>query len=166
MFCLANRSSFGSTVVFTAPRLARAVETTEHKKGQVTMKAATIAMALAMAAAALNLRAQDAGGPPPREGDGPGGRGAGVGGPGGEHKRPMPPLIAALDANSDGVIDADEIAKAPESLKKLDKNGDGKLTPEECMPPRPQGGPGGEARHGGQGGQNKEGRAQPPALEK
>ncbi|MGB8167452.1 MAG: YHYH protein [Chthoniobacteraceae bacterium] len=42
-----------------------------------------------------------------------------------------PPQIEALDLNKDGVIDAEEIAKAPQSLKVLDKNGDGKLTPDE-----------------------------------
>lgn len=62
----------------------------------------------------------------------------------------MPPLIAALDANHDGVIDADEIANAPAALKKLDKNGDGKLTMDELRPPRPEGGPdrGGPERGG------------------
>ena len=37
----------------------------------------------------------------------------------------------ALDLNQDSVIDADELAKATESLKKLDKDGDGKLSEEE-----------------------------------
>lgn len=41
------------------------------------------------------------------------------------------PIIAALDANHDGVIDAAEISNAPAALKKLDKNGDGKLTRQE-----------------------------------
>ena len=52
-------------------------------------------------------------------------------------RRPRPPIIAALDLNHDGIISADEIAKAPESLKRLDKNGDGQLTPDELRPPRP-----------------------------
>ena len=65
------------------------------------------------------------------------------GGPGGQGQRPPPsPVIEALDANHDGVIDADEIANAPAALKKLDKNGDGKLTQDELRPPRPDGGPG------------------------
>ena len=50
----------------------------------------------------------------------------------------MPAIVAALDANHDGVIDADEIANASAALKTLDKNGDGKLTPDEFMGPRPQ----------------------------
>jgi len=50
-------------------------------------------------------------------------------------------VAITLDANGDGVIDADEIANAPAALAKLDKNGDGKLTVEEIMGPRP-GGPG------------------------
>ncbi len=48
------------------------------------------------------------------------------------------PLIQALDANHDGVIDANEIANAIEALKSLDKNGDGKLTPDEYMPKPPK----------------------------
>jgi hypothetical protein len=66
-----------------------------------------------------------------------------------EGRRPMMPLIRALDTNQDGEISADEISKAAESLKTLDKNSDGKLTREEYMPPRPPGGPGGPGRPDG-----------------
>jgi hypothetical protein len=58
------------------------------------------------------------------------------GGPGG-HRHPEPPIVAALDTNHDGVIDANEIANASAALKTLDKNGDGELTPDELRPPRP-----------------------------
>jgi Ca2+-binding EF-hand superfamily protein len=44
------------------------------------------------------------------------------------------PLMAALDANHDGVISADELAHASEALKTLDKNSDGQLTPDEYRP--------------------------------
>ncbi len=54
-------------------------------------------------------------------------------------QRPRMPLIEALDPDQDGIIDAEEIAKASESLKKLDRNGDGKLTPDEFRPQRPTG---------------------------
>lgn len=54
-------------------------------------------------------------------------------------RRPRPPLIAALDANGDGIIDAKEIANAPAALLTLDKNGDGQLTPNEWRPQRPAG---------------------------
>jgi hypothetical protein len=56
---------------------------------------------------------------------------------------PLPPIIQALDANGDGVVDATEIANAPAALKTLDKNGDGQLTRDELRPPRPpqDGGP-------------------------
>ncbi|HTI73112.1 MAG TPA: phospholipid-binding protein, partial [Candidatus Limnocylindria bacterium] len=68
----------------------------------------------------------------------------------------------ALDLNHDGVIDADEIAQASASLKKLDKNGDGKLTPDELRPPRPAG-PGGPGGPGGQGRpEGPEGEGRPP----
>jgi len=49
------------------------------------------------------------------------------------------PEFSTLDANGDGVIDETEIGNASVALKKLDKNGDGKLTPEELRPPRPDG---------------------------
>jgi hypothetical protein len=70
---------------------------------------------------------------PPRPGGGTNGPPPGHDG----HRPPRPPLIAALDANGDGVIDAAEIANAPAALLKLDKNGDGKLTPDEYRPHRP-----------------------------
>ena len=54
-------------------------------------------------------------------------RGPGMNG----HRPPAPAIVAALDVNHDGVIDADEIANATAELKSLDKNGDGKLTPDE-----------------------------------
>lgn len=64
----------------------------------------------------------------------------GQGGPGGRMRRPpMPAVVRALDANHDGVVDADEIANASAALKTLDKDGDGKLTMRELMGPRPQG---------------------------
>jgi hypothetical protein len=75
--------------------------------------------------------------------------------------RPMPPLVAALDTNKDGVIDADEIVKASDSLKTLDKNKDGKLTLEELRPERPPGQPDGERRPGPRDGDGK-GRGKKP----
>jgi len=53
---------------------------------------------------------------------------------------PKPPIETALDVDQDGEISAEEIAGASAALSKLDKNGDGKLTPEEYRPRRP--GPG------------------------
>lgn len=52
-------------------------------------------------------------------------------------KRPVPPLIDALDLNKDGTISADELAGAPESLKTLDKDNDGTLSPAELHPQGP-----------------------------
>jgi EF hand len=100
------------------------------------------------------------------------------------------PIIEALDLNKDGTIDAEELGKAAESLKKLDKNGDGKLTGEEFRPqwsggpggrpegdgpgarggrPEGQGGPGGRGPGrppgGGEGAAGGEGRPQRPAIE-
>lgn len=80
---------------------------------------------------------------PPGAGPG-GGPGPGPGGPG---RRPPPPIIVALDANHDGIIDETEIANAPAALRTLDKNGDGKLTMDELLPPPPRGA--GRPRGGG-----------------
>jgi hypothetical protein len=88
------------------------------------------ALSLAFAAAV----AQDAP-KEPREG----------GRPQGPEGRPVNPLFAALDANGDREISADELANAATALKALDKNGDGKLTPDEIRGERPARG-GGE-RH-------------------
>lgn len=59
----------------------------------------------------------------------------GQGGRGGN--RPLPPIFVALDSDGDGVISASEMTGASAALKKLDKNGDGKLSPDEYRPPRP-----------------------------
>ena len=91
---------------------------------------------LAVGATALVVRAQDSGTQSGNASDDRPMRG---------HRPPVPAIVRALDANHDGVIDADEIANAPAALKTLDKNGDGKLTPDEFMGPRPQ-------RPNGQGG--------------
>jgi hypothetical protein len=116
--------------------------------------------------------AQDEGGPPPQ--------GGGEGGPqGGHHRRPPPsPIVEALDVNHDGVIDSNEIANASAALLTLDKNHDGKLTPDEYRPPRPngpqgdhQGPPQGSQQdvpsanqQGGPGGGQQGGHHRPPPL--
>src|SRR5579859_1553924 len=89
----------------------------------------TMTVLLALGISALAAQAQDdntnqpPGGFPPRG-----------------HRPPPPQIIGALDANHDGVIDADEIANASVALKTLDKNGDGQLTWDEFMG-RPPGAP-------------------------
>jgi len=101
--------------------------------------AATLIIVAALGLSAVPASAQDPNGGP-RFGPGPGGPGGG---------RPMPPIIAALDANHDGKIDASEIANASAALKALDKNNDGELTMDEIYGPRPggdRGGPGGPGR--------------------
>jgi hypothetical protein len=95
---------------------------------------------LALAGSAAYLVAQDGGQPPRDRQDGMGGG----------QRPPPPPLVAALDANHDGVIDSTEIDNAPAALRKLDKNGDGKLTMDELRPQRRpgsgRGGPDGPGR--------------------
>jgi EF hand len=73
------------------------------------------------------------------------------------HRMP-PPIIAALDTNHDGIIDADEIANASAALRTLDKNGTGKLTLMDLMGPPPRrmgGGMGGGMGPGPDGGQGQ-----------
>ena len=81
-------------------------------------------------------------GPPPG-GRGPRGEAGGAGsrpGPGPDGRRPpIPRIVRALDTNGDGIIDAQEIKNAVESLKKLDERGDGRLTPDEYLGPPPEG---------------------------
>ena len=58
--------------------------------------------------------------------------------PSAQRAKASPPLVVAtLDANHDGVIDAAEISNASAALKSLDKNADGKLTGGELRRPRP-----------------------------
>jgi|LakMenEpi03Aug12_release.lakeMendotaPanAssembly.Ray.scaffolds.fasta_scaffold376103_3 hypothetical protein len=104
-------------------------------------------LALVLGAATFTAIAQDA----PPQGEGRPGRGPGGGGPG------RSPVIAALDANGDGVIDAAEINGAAKALLALDKNGDGQLTAEEIRPGRPDGqrGPGGPGGPEGGRGEGK-----------
>ncbi|HEX5398327.1 MAG TPA: hypothetical protein VFY06_04690 [Verrucomicrobiae bacterium] len=106
-----------------------------------TNKKTLLALAglLALGTTALVAQPQNNNDGPP-----PGGNFGGPGGPAMRGQRPPPPaIVAALDANHDGVIDETEIANASAALKSLDKNGDGKLTPDEFMGPRPRrGGPG------------------------
>ena len=98
-------------------------------------------------------------GPPPADGPQAPPPGRGLRGPDGRHRPPPIAVIGALDANHDGTVDATEIANAPEALKGLDKNGDGKLTPDELMGPRPKDmRPGGPGPRPGEGDDNQ----QPP----
>lgn len=48
----------------------------------------------------------------------------------------LPPLIARLDTNHDGVVTEDEFAQAGKLFKKMDRNEDGKLTPDEVRQAR------------------------------
>jgi EF hand len=91
-------------------------------KMKTTIKS-TLAL-LALGVSAFALHAQDNGGPP-------------QGGPGGHHHPPPLPIMQALDTNHDGIIDSNEIANASAELLTLDKNGDGQLTKDEYLPPRP-----------------------------
>ena len=80
---------------------------------------------LALGTSAVMISAQDNNGARPPRG----------------HRPPPLPLVTALDVNHDGVIDASETANASAALLTLDKNGDGKLTTDEYLPPRPANAP-------------------------
>ena len=144
------------------------------------MNTKVLILTMALSVSTCLVSAQD--GNPRPGGQRPPGHESGRGGPDGERggpggpamQRPMNPVLLAHDTNHDGVIDADEIEKASESLKTLDINSDGKITREELRPQRPGGpdrprgpgeregqrasraeggGPDGpEAEHGGRGG--------------
>jgi caffeoyl-CoA O-methyltransferase len=62
-----------------------------------------------------------------------------------DFRSPMPPVMAALDADDDGTISAAEIQGAQAALKKLDRDNDGQLSREEIGFGRGRfgGGPGG-----------------------
>jgi len=81
---------------------------------------------LTLIASAFAVNAQDNNGSLPPNGPGPR-----------SHHPPPLPLVLALDANHDGVIDSNEIANASAALKTLDKNGDGQLTRDEYLGKRP-----------------------------
>ncbi len=53
------------------------------------------------------------------------------------------PLSSGLDTDCNGVLSVDEIKNAPTSLKRLDKNGDGKISRQELLLLPPRHGPGG-----------------------
>ena len=97
-----------------------------------------------MLLAAWAASAQPEGGPPPDQGHGPRSQQGDYRPPppGARHRHPVPLIIKALDTNGDGIIDANEIANASAALLKLDKNGDGQLTRDEYLPPRPPRGEG------------------------
>ena len=58
-------------------------------------------------------------------------------------QHPAPPIFTALDTNGDKILDDSEINDAPSALLKLDINGDGSLSRDECRPARPDGPQGG-----------------------
>jgi EF hand len=74
-------------------------------------------------------------GRPPRPDDGPGGPP-----PPPPFGPPPNPLFIAIDTDGDGELSAKEVAKAPESIAKLDRNKDGIITEDEVRPPPPPGG--------------------------
>lgn len=102
--------------------------------------------------------------PPRREGreDGPPPEGRRPPPPEGRRPPPPPPhpLQLALDTNDDGEISAEEIEGAVDALKKVDRNGDGKLSRDELRPPPPPHGRGGPPPRG-EGGEGDD-RPPPP----
>lgn len=108
----------------------------ENKPTKSIMKTTIVLIAVIAALQTLTVTLLAQNGP----GRGPRGGAGGQGGPGG-HRPPPSPIVGVLDANHDGVIDAQEIANAPAALATLDANGDGQLTPDELRPPPPQGAP-------------------------
>jgi Ca2+-binding EF-hand superfamily protein len=73
------------------------------------------------------------------------------------------PILNAIDTNQDGILSAAEIAASATQLRKLDKNGDGKLTRDEAgirMDQLPGRGGRGDGRGRGEG-RGRDGAAEP-----
>ena len=86
---------------------------------------------------------------PDRAGGGPQSFGGGANRP---SMMQLNPVLAALDADHNKEISADELAAAPAALLKLDKDHDGKLSEEELSPQMPErDGQGGQQRRRGPG---------------
>jgi hypothetical protein len=135
------------------PAAARCGGRAGKMKGEQMKLKQIMLIALVAGLPACGILAQDQNGGPQNgpKGPPPGGNGDHQGGPNGgpgskgRGRRPPPPIIAALDANHDGVLSAEEIANAPAALKALDKNSDGQLTEDELRPQGPPpGGPDGQ----------------------
>jgi EF hand len=103
------------------------------KKGSMKNKMKTAVLALTMVGSGILIYAQEQGSPSSEQKRG--------------HRPPPFPLLEVLDKNHDRIIDASEISNAVNALRSLDKNGDGKLTPEEFAPPRPPHSEGTESDH-------------------
>src|SRR5204862_4561188 len=87
----------------------------------------------------------------------------GPGGPGGPGGGAGFALFGALNTDGGESLTAAEIDAAPAVLKKLDANGDGKVTADEFPRPAPRGGgPGGPGRGRGGSGVGEEPPAAPP----
>ena len=84
----------------------------------------------------LALMTAEAGGPGDGEQGEAGGRQAAPPEAGGDARPPQPaiPLMAALDPDQDGTVSEAEIGSAAQSLRALDGDGDGRLTPDELRP--------------------------------
>lgn len=80
-----------------------------------------LATVAALALTTVAVAQPPEGGPPDRGPDGP----------------PRDPLRAALDADGDHALSADEIKHAASAIARLDRNGDGRIDHEEFRPPRP-----------------------------
>ena len=76
----------------------------------------------------------------------------------------VPPLFRIFDTDGNNELSAEEISDAAQALKKLDKNEDGKLTPDEFRPSGGRPGQQGRSMQGppngrqGQGGRSNDGR--------
>ncbi|WP_165074640.1 EF-hand domain-containing protein [Paludisphaera rhizosphaerae] len=96
-------------------------------KLRALLRALTFAAFLSLLASAAAFAQRPAG---PRFGGGP------PDGPpgGGRMDEQRSPLAEALDLNGDGVLSAEEIRKASESLQTLDRDGDGRIDRSELRP--------------------------------
>lgn len=118
----------------TAPAGAGGGRDRKAQQQRSTMNSSTkwLVAALALGASACLATAQDNNNPPSHRPHRP----HGLGGP-----LHQPPIVAALDANRDGILDGAELANAPAVLQGLDQDGDGEVALDEIAPPIPPGAP-------------------------
>lgn len=119
---------------------------------KLTLMKTKLIILIGSALAIAPLGAEDKTAPSPAaQGKGPGGPGA----PGGPKGKGDGSFFREMDTDGDKAISKEEAGERWERLGKLDKDSDGKVTMQEMMAARPQGGP--EGKGAPQGGPGKGG---------
>jgi hypothetical protein len=100
----------------------------KEKPMKTNLKSVLIAVSLIAVACGVTAQTSDTTAPAPG-GGGPRHQPHGQG-----VRMHLPPILAAVDADQNGILIADELAHVPDALTKLDANQDGQLTHDEIGP--------------------------------